>query len=70
MYRDMEKEKGKEKDTEEEEEGDKGLDSLEITVTQLTGDAKTIQLLKSSEVVKTWASLPGQTGAVIGTRSR
>ena len=48
----MEKKKGKEKDAEEEEEcGDK-LNGLEITIPQLTGDAKVIRLLKSSETVK------------------
>ena len=51
-YRDEEKKKGKGKDTEEEEEGNKELDSLEMTVPQLTGDAKAIQLLKLSNAVE------------------
>ena len=51
-YRDAEKRKGKEKDTEEEEERNNKLDGLEMTVPHLTGNAKAIQLLKSSKALK------------------
>ena len=51
-YRDAEKKKGKTKDAEEEEEYDDELDGLEMTLPQLMGNAKAIQLLKSSEAVE------------------
>ena len=66
-YKDAEKKKGNEKDTEEEEERDDKLDGLEMTVLQLTSDAQAIQLLKSSEAVKTLDSLPGQMSAATNT---
>ena len=52
VYRDAEKKKGKTKDAEEEEEYDDELDGLEMTLPQLMGNAKAIQLLKSSEAVE------------------
>ena len=42
----------KEKEETKKDECDKELDSLEMTVPQLTGDAKAIKLLKSSEDLK------------------
>ena len=43
------------------------LDNLEMMVPQLTGDTKAIKLLRSSEGVKTWASLPDLTDTVTNT---
>ena len=52
VYRDTETKNRKGKEEEEEDEYKKELDSLEMTVLQLMGDAKAIKLLKSSKAVK------------------
>ena len=66
-YRDADKKKGKEKNVEGVEQRDDKLNSLEMTVPQLTGDTKAIQLLKLSEAVENLGLLPGQMGAATST---
>ena len=62
VYRDAPKKKTKGDKKAEEEEEDDGLDDLEMTVPQLSGDAKTIQLLKFSEAVKNLGLFARQDG--------
>ena len=52
VYRDTEKKNRKGKEEEEEDECDKELNTLGMTVPQITGDAEAIKLLKSSKAVK------------------
>ena len=52
IYRDAPKKKKKEVKEAEVEDEDDEPDDMEMMVTQLTGDAKTIQLLKSGKAVK------------------